>query len=258
MSTGCTQRGLRWRRGQRRLCILAAAGFGTFEDPPAKMTYSGAYSGGAWELYVDGNDCGSTPPEGPRDEDGTGYGFLAATPLWDGKCFNKNCAREDGNRDGGKTGGWTKNYKKCNTVESETDLMFLDAESPNRRRRARVESGGLRNTNSPGRMHTNKSCNGPDLWRLQEVCFEWCAEEATRLGYGSINHPDTQYCCALKFGRTWAWTKSDGNFDYMCSLGTDGSPGFQSPDGNNFWTAIQVFSTSCSAEYADPAACASD
>ena len=117
-----------------RLCILAAAGFGTFEDPPAKMTYSGAYSGGAWELYVDGNDCGSTPPEGPRDEDGTGYGFLAATPLWDGKCFNKNCAREDGNRDGGKTGGWTKNYKKCNTVESETDLMFLDAESPNRRR----------------------------------------------------------------------------------------------------------------------------
>ena len=44
---------------------------------------------------------------------------------------------------------------------------------------------------------------------------------------------------------------------YECEISLDGSPGFKTP-ASNVYTAIQVFSTSCSAEYADPAACAAD
>ena len=75
--------------------LAGAAGFSTFEDNIVKTTYGGCSA--------------STPPEGPRGEDGSGYGFTPAHPLWDAKCFNENCARKNGNADGGKTGGWTKN-----------------------------------------------------------------------------------------------------------------------------------------------------
>ena len=223
--------------------LAAAAGFATFEDAPAKMTYAAGQT----------TDCEHrTPPEGPRGEDGTGYGFLAAYPLWDAKCFNENCARETGNRDGGKTGGWTKNTKQCNTVESETVL----------------DHGWIFGIAS-GRICKDSG----SLWSLQEKCFEWCAQEATRLGYGSTNHPNPQYCCALKFGGN-SFSKSDGDsYNYRCQLSRDGAHGFQSPKALEAelaeavsehpqdrmqWTAIKVFSTSCSAEYADPAACASD
>ena len=82
--------------------LAGAAGFSTFEDDIAKTTYAGCTE--------------STPPEGPRGEDGLGCGFSPAFPLWDAKCFNENCARKNGNADGGKTGGWTKNNKKCNSA----------------------------------------------------------------------------------------------------------------------------------------------
>ena len=218
--------------------LAAAAGFGTFEDPPAKMTYSGA---NFLPTIMDGDglemnpSCEDVPPVGPRGADGTGYGFLAAYPMWDAKCFNENCARESGATDGGKTGGWTKNKKKCSTVESET---VLDA-------RYMV----------PG-VAAGRPCNGGTKWRLQELCFEWCAEEATRLGYGSTKHPDPQYCCAFKYGGA-EWTRYDASYDYKCQLSRDGKPGFEEGAGG-WWTAIKVFSTSCSAEYADPAACAAD
>ena len=82
--------------------LAGAAGFSTFDDDIAKTTYAGCTD--------------STPPEGPRGESGLGYGFSPAQPLWDAKCFNENCARKNGNTDGGKTGGWTKNNKQCNNV----------------------------------------------------------------------------------------------------------------------------------------------
>ena len=193
--------------------LAGAAGFSTFEDDIAKTTYAGCTD--------------STPPEGPRGEDGSGYGFYPAFPLWDAKCFNENCARKNGNADGGKTGGWTKNNKKCNSVSEVGMVIDLG-------RKVKLD------------------CNGPKRWQFQERCLSWCVGQATLLGYGSTNHPDPQYCCQLELSRG-----QSGSYGYRCEISLDGSPGFKTPS-SKVYTAIQVFSTSCSAEYADPAACAAD
>ena len=84
----------------------------------------------------------------------------------------------------------------------------------------------------------------------KEQCLYWCKGQAT-IRYGSSNHPDPQYCCQLRLDKPVTQ-----NF-YECEISLDGSPGFKTP-ASNVYTAIQVFSTSCSAEYADPAACAAD
>ena len=191
--------------------LAGAAGFSTFEDDIAKTTYAGCTD--------------STPPEGPRGADGQGYGFSPAQPLWDAKCFNENCARKNGNADGGKTGGWTKNNKKCNSA------------------------GGVKTFIGTGQK-VKLDCNGPQRWRMQEQCLSWCKEQAT-IRYGSTNHPDPQYCCQLRLDHY-----GHSNM-YECEISLDGSPGFKTP-ASGVYTAIQVFSTSCSAEYADPAACAAD
>ena len=201
--------------------LAGAAGFSTFEDDIAKTTYAGCTD--------------STPPEGPRGEDGSGYGFYPAFPLWDAKCFNENCARKNGNADGGKTGGWTKNNKKCNSVSEVGTVINLFKK-------------------------VKLDCNGPQRWRFQEMCLSWCKGQATLLGYGSTNHPDPQYCCQLELSRgqsgSYGYEYRPG-YEYSCEISLDGSPGFKTP-ANHVYTAIQVFSTSCSAEYADPAACAAD
>jgi hypothetical protein len=188
--------------------LAAATGFANFEDP-SKTTY--------------GNQCQLTPPQGPRGESGAGYGFDPAFPLWDAKCMNENCARESGNSDGGKTGGWTKNNKKCSSP-SEVGITIQRS----------------------GRQKIKAGCQGARQWELQEECLAWCVGQATLLGYQSTNYPNTQYCCELQLTKT-----------HTCKISLDGSPGFKTPT-NQVYTAIQVFSTSCSAEYSDPTACAAD
>ena len=205
--------------------LAGAAGFSTFEDDIAKTTY--------------GSSCAHTPPEGPRGASGLGYGFTPAYPLWDAKCFNKNCARENGNRDGGKTGGWTKNNKQCNNVGYKmVDLPGVGPKMVDHPTTV-FEFGYKMNV---------QDCNGPDRWMIQEMCLSWCVAHAT-IRYGSGNHPDPQFCCQLELDKAGRRN--------TCAISLDGSPGFKTPS-SKVYTAIQVFSTSCSAEYADPAACAAD
>ena len=76
---------------------------------------------------------------------------------------------------------------------------------------------------------------------------------------GSVLANLTQMAVKL-FGRKLSQLslKRNGNSQfYDCEISLDGSPGFKTP-ASGVYTAIQVFSTSCSAEYADPAACAAD